>query len=148
MSQGACSVCAKPVVGVSGELCKDCLGEAGLPPPSPPIRRAMPCARCGHPEIIRVRMRERTSTSGGEQNDEHARPFALTWPLGEKFKALFSMQKVTSAAPQFDGLFGLLEAYVCRSCGATDLFTREPSAIPIHPAHGTELLVAAPAQYR
>lgn len=87
-------------------------------------------------------MRERTGRDGGEINVEVARPLALTFARGEELKKLFSFEKIPSAKPDLMQPFGLLEAYVCRDCGHTELFARDPAAIPIGPVFGTELLVA------
>lgn len=141
MSEDACAVCGRPLAEPNDPICPECAEKAGLPPAGEPLRPLSPCARCGHPEILRVQMRERTTT-GGETSSERARPLALTWALGEDFKSLLSFQKVPSAAPALARPFGLLEAYVCRACGATELFARDPEAIPIGPEHGTELMVA------
>lgn len=148
MSNEGCVICGTVELGPGAEMCEACRAEAGLPPPGVSLRPPNPCARCGHPEIIRVQMRERSSATRGDVNQEQARPFALTWPLSEKFKSFFSSQMVPAAAPQLEGLFGLLEAYVCRACGATELFTRDPGRIPIGAPHGTELIVAQGDAYR
>ncbi len=87
-------------------------------------------------------MRERTTHDRGTNNIEIARPLALTWARGRESAALLSFETVPSARPDLDQPLGLLEAYVCRACGHTELFTREPESIPIGPAYGTELIVA------
>lgn len=122
-------------------LCGVCMEKTGLPPPSRPVRPPSPCGRCGHREIVRVRMRERTTVPAGDSNAELARPFALTWQLGEDYKSLFSFQKVETAQPDLGEPAGLLEAYVCRACGSTELYARRPDEIPIGPEYGTELIV-------
>lgn len=85
-------------------------------------------------------MRERTATEGNP-NAERVRPVALTWPLNSEFKALLSLERVRSAAPDLSRGYGLLEAYVCRACGLTEIFASQPAAIPIGPEYGTELMV-------
>lgn len=142
--QARCATCgcAIQATGPQPQICAECGAKSGLPRPAPPLRSPSPCARCGHREIVRVQMRDRTSRQGGEQNVEVVRPLALTWGHSEEYKALFSFEKVRSAQPALDQPFGLLEAYVCRDCGHTELFARDPGAIPIGPGFGTELLVA------
>lgn len=139
-----CAACGCPIqaTGSQPRLCAACGAKTGLPRPAPPLRPPSPCARCGHREIVRVQMRERSTRMGGEHNVEVARPLALTWAQSEEYRALLSFEKVRSATPALDQPFGLLEAYVCRDCGHTELFARDPGAIPIGPAYGTELLVA------
>lgn len=88
-----------------------------------------------------MQMRDRTTSGKGEHNLEVTRPLALTWARRTEYKALFSLEKVPSAKPDLEQPFGLLEAYVCRACGHTELFAREPEQIPIGPEHGTELIV-------
>ncbi|MGH7298180.1 MAG: hypothetical protein ACRELB_24785 [Polyangiaceae bacterium] len=147
MNEHACEVCGRQSDGPAS-LCTECLGKTGLPAPAPVLRPPTPCARCGHHEIVRIRMRDRTSATTGDTNAEVARPFALTWELGDEFKAFFSMQKVRSATPSLERAYGLVEAYVCRACGATELFARQPGHIPIGPEYGTELLVVPGGGYR
>ncbi len=89
-------------------------------------------------------MRERTT----DGNSERAQPFALTWELSEEFKRGFSFQMVPSSVPLLERAHGFIEAYVCRACGATELFTRDAASIPIGPEYGTELIVAPGDVYR
>ncbi len=152
MATSNCSVCGTATTAAPDGgpvLCEWCEVKAGLPGRTgPALRPPSPCGRCGHREIVRVRMRERTSTNSGEGNQETARPFALTWARGEEFKSLLSFTKVPSATPDLERPIGLLEAYVCRACGYTELFARDAASIPIGPEHGTELIVAPGGGYR
>lgn len=134
-----CRICEKPS---ETPVCDTCRDKAGLPPPAPPLRPPSPCARCAHPEIVRVQMRERSSPQKGDYNSELARPLAMTWGLSTALKGFIALERVTVSEPDFGELFGLVEAYVCRRCGATELFTRAPEDIPLGPEHGTELMVA------
>jgi hypothetical protein len=40
---------------------------------------------------------------------------------------------------------GIIEAYACRGCGFTELYTHGAAAIPIGPEFGTELIDLPPA---
>lgn len=145
-----CATCGTPIAApdATPRLCQECGKKTGLPRPAPAVRPPSPCQRCQHRELVRVQMRERTSADGGETNHELARPFALTWARGEEFKALLSFEKIPSARPDLSRPFGLLEAYVCRACGYTEIFARDPQHIPIGPAYGTEIVVAPGGGYR
>jgi len=147
MSQ-LCEICDNKPRVEGSTLCEPCSETAGLAPPGEPLRPPVPCARCGHPQIVRVQMRERSSRETGDYNREVARPVALTWDLKEELRGFLNTRSVRVAEPRFTRPAGFLEAYVCRACGATELFTRDPASIPIGPEFGTELMVAKTDGYR
>lgn len=125
-------------------LCEDCTRKAGLPPFAPSQRPALPCARCGHAEIVRVRMRERTVVTGQQANEERVAPVAVTFDRAVTYKGFFSKEQVPMPVAETDKPFGLLDAHVCRACGFVEWYAQEPEAIPIGAVFGTALVVAKP----
>lgn len=123
-------------------ICEDCARKAGLARSLPSRRPPLPCARCGHRELLRVQMRERTVVTGQQANEERAAPASLTFERGVSYKGFFALQQVPSAAAKMDQPYGLLDAYVCRSCGFIDWYAQEPEHIPVGAIYGTQLVVA------
>jgi hypothetical protein len=148
MSERTCSACGRHVMELRAKLCRSCAEKSGIVPMGRAMRPAAPCGRCGHPEIVRVQMRERTAARGDDANAEVPRPLALTWAVSTDVESSSSTRGTQSAEPRLDAMFGLVEAYVCRACGAIELFAREPEKIPIGPEYGTELIVVKPGTYR
>lgn len=74
------------------------------------------------------------------ESDEHAtqvvRPSALTFVRKR-------MMLGTVDVP-----VGTLEAYVCRACGLTELYTKEHDTLPVGPEWGTELFEVPGTPYR
>jgi hypothetical protein len=94
--------------------------------PGQPLRPLVPCIRCAGRAFVRVpNMRERGIT-GMDHTRERFKPLAVTFAVGQGVDA-------GSAEP-----IGLLEAYVCRTCGFTELYTKNAAEIPIGDAYGTE----------
>lgn len=108
--------------------CRQAREQAGLPQEAGrPLRPVIPCVRCGGRSLVRVTtMRERGVVDGSDYTYERTKPLALTYPIGEN-------GKVASDQP-----IGVLEAYVCRTCGFTELYTKDAASIPIDEALGTE----------
>jgi hypothetical protein len=136
-----CASCGKSLEGRPGPLCAVCEGKSGLRPAGA-MRRLSPCVKCGHRVLIRAQVRERGSVSGSDTTRERAAPLAVTYATGEEYKmtGLLSFDKIPSLAPDLDQPFGILEAYVCRSCGFTEWYARDPEQIPIGDVFGTQLV--------
>jgi hypothetical protein len=121
--------------------CAECQQAFGLwarAAPSPrPIR---PCARCGHPYLVRCLVRERGCT-GGQRASRMLGPFAATFHRVIKMRFLSNLPRPRSE-PDFDRPVGMFEAHVCRSCGFVDWYVSSPSDIPIGPEFGTEIIDA------
>jgi hypothetical protein len=89
------------------------------------------CPKCHHNRILHIR--EVADTRGaatappdiGEASPGFKQGFYDPWRIArvENPKRGFLNQQ--------DGAVGLVEAYVCRACGFTELFTREPDRIPV-----------------
>jgi hypothetical protein len=139
-----CKACGHKIE--DGELCADCARKLGLTS-GDAVRRASPCAKCNHPELIRALVRELTSITGGPNVNRTTFPMAVTYgpdvssALWGKFKSIHGADE---SAP-----FGILEMYVCARCGFTEWYCRDPKNIPIGPEFGTQMIsVAGEAPYR
>ena len=126
---------------VTHAICHACRGAFGLSVDAPPSQRPpVPCTRCGRTQLVRILVREQT----GEYST--LVPMALTF--GRVTDSSFWNSK-QATPPDSTVPFGVLDAYVCRKFGFTDLFTREPEKIPIGVECGTELIDVGPrAPYR
>jgi hypothetical protein len=84
------------------------------------MRSSHSCPKCNHGEVLFVpRLADR-------DDSDHVRPLALhvhhyDWK---------------------DDEMGVLQAYVCRSCGYTELYTAHANAIPVDKIPGARLLRA------
>ncbi len=148
-----CPLChsRKPDTDCVEGICNPCRGRHWLPPPTPPIRRPAPCSRCNGTVHIRCRaLRERgTVVSGGGNSFVGAQSVDVDYYLG----FLAATYGVTmeaggffdkSTGPNPFQPIGVIEAYICRNCGFTELYTRDAGAIPIGPAFATELIDSMP----
>ena len=141
-----CNGCGIDKGELVDELCGECREELGLMLSKLPVQRPPgPCRRCSGREIIQALLRER-GASGGDYVSEYLRPLAITHGL-EKTTTFWS------GAPQgisadLERFAGALVAYVCRSCGHTELYALDPGQIPIGPEHGTRLLKVDDEPYR
>ncbi len=112
-------------------ICRNCHMDRSSPEP---IRPRVPCRGCGGGSFIRVpSVLER---GGGEW--EEAKPLALTFHRLGGFHRDPWVRRSRVDAP-----FGLIEAYVCRGCGLTELYTKDFDKVPIGPGAGTELFFGA-----
>jgi hypothetical protein len=99
-------------------------------PFAPTTRPNVPCLRCEGRSLVRVALRER-GTWGGDDARERVVGMALTFEIGQ------------GSRPDSQRPIGTLEAYVCRACGFTELYTRDAASIPIGEAYGTEAIEIA-----
>ncbi|MGE0788725.1 MAG: hypothetical protein AB7S26_23840 [Sandaracinaceae bacterium] len=115
------------IVDVHGTCwqCRQGLKASGLPEgPSAPLRPRVPCARCGGGALVRVtHVRERTLRML-DQWREVVRPLSLTFGAPKPSTELQPL--------------GVLEAYVCRACGFTELYAKDAASLPIGEEYGTE----------
>lgn len=103
-----------------------------------PLRRPAPCARCGHPEIVRALVKEQRMA--GEKIMLY--PLAVARMVRNTVRRSFFGEVVRDRRLQIvDEPRGKLEAYVCRSCGYVEWYARDPKDIPIADENDTELLV-------
>jgi hypothetical protein len=128
-------------------VCRACLEKLGLDVPADPIRRAMPCARCNHPELIRALARE-FSTRPGQYGEREATPMGVTIkPVGAT--GFFSGAPKGVHGPDPAQVIGILEMYICAKCGLTEWYCQNPEQIPIGAEYGTsKLTVGGEGPYR
>jgi predicted nucleic-acid-binding Zn-ribbon protein len=149
MATSLCKLCGKtaPPPDASGEIpevCEPCRQEHALQRPSPPMRAMAPCTHCGHTQFVRCRpLRQRINN--GDSMYKVA-PLAATYQLIVEMSGWDARQvrQVKEDRP-----LGVLEAYVCRQCGFTELYARNAATIPIGVEFGTELIdVGTGSPYR
>jgi hypothetical protein len=130
-----CRICKKKEgkyeLSTIADICRPCALREGLAKPMPSLRPNVPCRRCEGTVFVRALLRSRDRDEGG--GGDRRAPIA--------------------AVRGFDGEaarhFGRMEGYVCRACGFTELYAREPREIPIGPEFGTELIeVGGEGPYR
>jgi hypothetical protein len=132
----ACKFC-ESWTEVRATVCSRCRERLGLIDGVPPRRPPPSCNRCSHPELIRVFARELAFV------DAALSPMAATCAPGVAKKLLSNDPNgIGVEAQQRTKRFGLLEMYVCRQCGFTEWYCRDPENIPIGEEYGTELMKA------
>ena len=139
---GTCKYCSNDAG--ENDLCPSCTSRLGLVPGAA-VRRALPCQRCNHPQLVRALARElSTAPDGGREL------FPMAVALVPKLMTgLFSGAAKGVVRGHFEQLVGVLEMYVCRRCGFTEWYCREPDKLPIGEEFGTELIDITPdAPYR
>jgi hypothetical protein len=127
-----CNACANVVE--EGELvqgmCASCRRRLGLPRDAvPEVGEPVPCARCGHTEIVQAVLRQPTPEGGATGMGATYALRPITPPVLE----------VIAGRP-----LGVMVAHICRRCGKTELFTMNPQKIPIGPEYGTRLVKLSP----
>ncbi|MFN0251632.1 MAG: hypothetical protein ACKV2T_32450 [Kofleriaceae bacterium] len=121
-------------------LCSECHRKLGLTA-GEGVRKALPCQRCNHPELIRALARE-LATGAGEVGQRELHPMTVTLePVGEHG---FFSGKPKGVGGGFAKLVGVLEMYVCRRCGFTEWYCRDPQNVPIGEHYGTEIVTVEP----
>jgi hypothetical protein len=119
------------------KACDPCALNFAIRPPAPWLRPLLPCQPCGHPQIIRARVRQQAVKGQGEYSEAVLAPLAVTYP-----RAVGPEKKGSLNKPDEERPIGRLEAYVCSRCGFTEWYTEEPNEIPIGPEYGTEIMDA------
>jgi hypothetical protein len=88
--------------------------------------------------LIRCQVRERATTIGVD-GSQFLSPLAVTFHT-YRVLSVHTGNPTGRIAPHVNQPAGVLEAYVCRSCGFVDWYAQSPAQIPIGPAFGTELI--------
>lgn len=139
-----CKFCAND----SGELevCSACRASLGLST-GDGVRRPLPCQRCNHPELIRALARE-IATQVSDWSTNRVVPMAVTiQPVAKHTFFSGKRDGVDDVDPT--QVMGILEMYICRKCGFTEWYCRDPKNVPIGEEYGTELVtVEADKPYR
>ena len=124
-----CKVCDDEIYNPANQtlgICRACSEPLGIIAMPPPRRPARPCAACNKLRFIRVIPREYSAYG----HVALASPMYLTRDTDAKDRALFQGKSVATTPSLADGR-GLLEAYVCASCGRIEWYCHDPEAIPI-----------------
>jgi hypothetical protein len=132
-----CMYCEREVGG-TGQLCPSCAQVLGLTPGSG-MRRASPCLRCQHPELVRALVRELTVATGLEVS--RAVPMAVSY-APNVHTSFWSGNPLGVGGLNDRRPLGILEMYVCLKCGYTEWYCRDPGSIPIGEQYGTEKIEA------
>jgi hypothetical protein len=113
-------------------LCSSCASELGVSPMRPARRPASPCTKCNGMKFIRVVPRELTPSVG----DAHtiAMPMGLVYQY-EVRRTFDDAQPLPIDARK---ALGMLEVYVCRTCGFVEWYCSDPDRIPVGPVYMTE----------
>jgi len=128
-------------------ICKDCREAHGLPERTEPLRPKVPCARCGGTSFVRAYAIRERAAKGNDYVSEYVAALALSYEMYVAPPTFFGSRTVKT--PDAAKPVGLLEAYACRRCGFTELYTQRPNAIPISEAHATEIFeVESDTPYR
>lgn len=130
-----CKYCG--IATATEALCNNCRSQLGLTA-GQGVRRALPCQRCNHPELIRALARELT-TGAGELGSRELHPMTVALvPVANV--GFFTGRAKGVEQGRFEKLTGVLEMYVCRRCGFTEWYCRDPHNVPIGEEYGTELV--------
>lgn len=140
MTHTKCQVCGRDVEAGT-QVCRVCSDKLGLPP-GEGARPRLPCARCNHPELVRAIARELTVTADTDFNDRVTIPMAVTYAPAFERSIWTGKQKDSVDGADEGIVFGILDMYVCRRCGFTEWYCRDPKKIPIGEKYGTELVSA------
>ena len=131
----ACKYC--PNFADEGELCAPCREKLGLVAGTG-TRPHVPCQRCNHPEHVRALARE-LQVSNVPYESAAAIPMTVTMaPIA--IRTFFRDRPAGVRPGWFADAYGILDMYVCRKCGLTEWYCRDPESIPIGDEYGTEVV--------
>ena len=85
------------------------------------MKTATPCAKCGHEEILFI------PQIADRDDKDNVRPLVV---------------HVVHYDWKDDAEMGKIQAYVCRSCGYTELYTFDAKSLPVDKIPGAKLLRA------
>jgi hypothetical protein len=149
MSATTCILCQSKPLATSAELstrvCRECADKTGVVPLPAATRPAVPCTRCQHPALIRVVPRE-LSAVGADYVDTVAGPMMVTYAVQSNKRLVFSGNEVETPAVKLG--YGVLEAWICESCGFVEWYCQKPKDIPIGPAFNSERHVVPTPGFR
>lgn len=142
MSLITCRVCGQEHwKGLIDEekICEDCRSNFAIPKHTPAQRPLIPCARCGGRVLVRCRAIRERAADGGDYVHAYIAPLAATYARATR-ETFFRKRTIEENKPDTAQPAGVFEAYICRSCGFTELYARDPEEIPIGPEYATELV--------
>jgi hypothetical protein len=133
-----CTLCERKgfesAIGTDG-ICQECRAHHAIADSSVPLRPLVPCARCQGRSFVRVLSIRERATTAGEHAVTSLSPLGATYEL-EVYETFFSGRTVMT--PALAKPLGVFEAYICRACGFTELYSRDPGNIPIGREYNTE----------
>jgi hypothetical protein len=141
MADEQCPLCEKRNLTTPAHrammACAICARQLGLIPLPPARRPPLPCVRCNQRQFVRVIPREYTINPDPQYDGQITAPMYLTYaPTASRGILRSQADKVDV---RVNGV-GLLEAYVCRKCGAVEWYCADAENIPAHPHLMSELV--------
>jgi len=131
MDDPTCPVCDDADLVTESELtyqiCEACESRVESTP-APDPRPRVPCRGCGHRQLVRTFVNDRSALEAGG--------VAVTAP---KIARSILSNEVLRIVPTTVGYAPLI-AYVCRGCGLTELYTDGFADLPFGPQYGAELI--------
>ena len=130
-------------------ICKECHLELGIVLPAAPLRPEVPCARCRGTSFVRswglreIEAQNRTAWAS-EYSAVGVRFAALSLAVVPGFR--YASLGEVEASSEASFRLGIIEAYACRACGFTELYTHDAAAVAIGPEFGTELVELPPGE--
>ena len=123
MASDKCRLCANKTLAFETErameCCSSCAKVAGVRPMPPSSRPRTGCGRCSAHQLVRA------------VPLTHQAPMYVTTPGDMVRKALGEPSRMA---------YGLIEMYVCRSCGYIEWYCVDPESIPVSPLTMTQLM--------
>jgi len=86
------------------------------------------CPKCQHNEVLHI---EQVADVLGDWADRETTDRARERPRQEAQSRAFRIARVPSTSPAETATAGLVQAYVCRACGYSELYTTDPAKIPV-----------------
>jgi hypothetical protein len=119
------------------QACASCAAQIGIIPMPPRRRPRRPCVACNGSVFVRVLPREHTARGYGTLSVPISAPMYLTHEpqTSPRYSGGNTVESLETRVGH-----GLVEAYVCRSCGRIEWYCPDAERIPIHPHLMTELV--------
>lgn len=149
MSTTTCILCESKPLSTATEqstrICQECAARTGVVPLPPATRPPQPCMRCQHSVLVRVVPRELTAV-GSDYVNAVAGPMMVTYAVQSQRRLVFAGHEVE--APAVNLGYGVMEAWICESCGFVEWYCQKPKDIPIGPAFNSERHVVPTPGFR
>jgi len=140
-----CRLCQTTAVahtrGPHFDICEKCATTLGVIELGPPRRPARPCDRCNGMQFVRIVPREKgVHTSPGQ---DYARatiePFALAFAPHITTGLLGGVHVHVPEASDYASR-GIVETYVCVTCGFVEWYCLDPRNIPLGPEYMSDFV--------